>query len=131
MSEPVRLCPRCNTIRPFDEHFCTSSFNQLPCNYPLLGVRIQTREEIEAHKLPAPEKPREASLVTAGSKSTICCNGHPLGEGDYLCLVCGEGPKQETKPIAGSPAQKRVLGSWQIESELEVASGEADLYLVT
>ncbi len=59
-----------------------------------------------------------------------CENGHPLQEGDLVCLECGAAPAtDERRQQVDAPQVHLFNDKYQILRPLNAVSGEADLYV--
>lgn len=131
-----RHCPRCGSARPVTELVCEGRIRDQPCRWSLFDVlpapaaTEATRCQPEAS--PPSAVPNPQSLVS----SQQCRNGHLLGPGDFLCVVCGEGASPSAgattaAPVPSDGVTSRVAKGWRLGAALSVVSGESDLFLAT
>ncbi len=78
----IRFCPNCKTERPLSEFFCEGSLpDGATCNWDLSAYPVQAAGQAEV-----------VAAVSASSRTPqqrCCPNGHPIDEGDLICLECG------------------------------------------
>jgi primosomal replication protein N'' len=102
----VRLCPNCRSERPVSESYCENLFDGGPCNWPLTEEPLRP-----VGSSPAPEPP-------IGPISRQCVNGHSLGQGDEICLICGADPAPDIAdpgpPPEEPPPVETVIDGWQV-----------------
>ncbi|HUF61055.1 MAG TPA: AAA domain-containing protein [Verrucomicrobiales bacterium] len=123
----IRRCPRCQTDRSLEEILCQGRFGDRDCGWPLFDILPTSAAE--------PTKPADPVVPAEPAKddapgSLLCCNGHVLEPGDFLCLECGEPAVSvsapESTPVEAAPA---VVKGWTLGEDLPVHSGESDLCL--
>ena len=86
----VRLCPACGE-RPVNEFNCENVRDEQPCLWPLANEEV--REAGASGRFP---------VVPPGHAERHCVNGHVVGSGDQMCLVCGGTvPEDATAPPEG------------------------------
>jgi primosomal replication protein N'' len=99
----IKLCPSCRDERPVSEAYCENVVNERVCGWPL-----------------ADEPPRRAGQrspePTPTSNPRRCTNGHELGLGDVMCVVCGANPADQvdepsTEPPTTSDAET-IIDGW-------------------
>lgn len=86
----IKLCPKCQSERAITEVLCQGVVNDNPCGWLMTDVPIVSPE---------------VSAVASRS----CANGHPLGDGDLMCLECGE---------EEAVSQAAVIGDWKLGQRL-------------
>jgi primosomal replication protein N'' len=109
----VRLCPNCRTERPVSELSCEGILDGNTCNWDLTNEPVIQAGGASAR---APEPPP----VPVGRR---CLNGHSLGPGDEICLICGLDAAPDTAaPDAGAPdpaleeppPEETVIDGWHV-----------------
>ncbi|WP_177315605.1 hypothetical protein, partial [Burkholderia ubonensis] len=91
----MRFCPNCRTERSVDEWFCAGTIGGAICNWDLSGLPIRasgwrpqdvvTADAVNQHVA-------SVSSESAARTSVSCVNGHPMNDGDLMCLECGADP---------------------------------------
>lgn len=109
----MRFCPNCATERPLDEIFCGGTVNGRTCGWDLSEVPIKEKGWRPA---PAPIMPQ--TRLTSG---VVCVNGHPVEDGDLICLVCGA-------DIAETSGQETVIDGWRLLKRLRAEQKSAEYY---
>ncbi|MDR1662350.1 MAG: DUF4011 domain-containing protein, partial [Azoarcus sp.] len=124
----IRYCPNCRTERPLTEFFCGGEIEGAPCNWDLSGEAIHS-EGWRPPRIAAGDSAAFAPL----SPGLVCRNGHPMEEGDLICLECGAEaaePFAEPSDPPHSEREIRAIGAWAILSALPAAGKSADRYSV-
>lgn len=106
----VRRCPGCSTERPAAELTCEHVFpDGTSCHWDLTAEPIYSRGSNPEGDAPAaPPQP-----------APQCRNGHAMGEGDELCLICGS-DREEAAPADGEPrsadmpATETIIDGWRL-----------------
>ncbi|QHE87218.1 AAA domain-containing protein [Hydrogenophaga sp. BPS33] len=128
MTELVRVCPSCTTERPLFEMTCEGQAGDSNCNWDLSGIPI------------SPSGWRPAPVIAAvsiaptepgASEGAVCTNGHPVADGDLLCLECGaDVAAPGDAPEVEQPASETVIGGWHVLQQISSTTGRRDRYLV-
>lgn len=105
-----RRCSNCGSKRPVTENVCEQPLDGQLCAWPLTELEI-LEEGAEEQELPAPAHRR---------RSLECLNGHPLEDGDEICLVCGSDVAATSRPA--DSAQATRIGNWEVVREHIVPS---------
>jgi primosomal replication protein N'' len=109
MAEPVRVCPRCGFERRAGEAQCENSINGESCGWDLLGVPLTApRGDAAAAK----DSPVPAQ---AQAPARVCSNGHPVPDGDQLCLQCGTAVQLSVGAPAAEPRAPLEISGWHID----------------
>ncbi|MES2069869.1 MAG: AAA domain-containing protein [Pseudomonadota bacterium] len=85
----MRFCPNCKTERSVQEWFCEGIVNSEPCQWDLSSLLIRAagdRPQEVVTKEDTGQKQNNRSTLTI---ELLCTNGHPMSEGDLMCLDCG------------------------------------------
>ncbi|WFU04592.1 AAA domain-containing protein (plasmid) [Rhizobium sp. CB3171] len=138
----IRLCPNCNTERPLSEFFCENVVaDGKTCNWDLTSVAI--REPGMSSDQPINVG---SSVPTSGAPvayAWTCPNGHPIEEGDLLCLTCGaeieiDSPAPvavvsdsaiDTNPVSASVPTE--ISGWTVESRITSSSAVRERFIAT
>lgn len=145
----MRFCPNCETERLLHEIFCEGTVYGSPCGWDLSSEPIR-----ETGWRPQPVITAQDIQKTSGSttqeQGAHCVNGHPLDEGDFICMVCGadlaesplSDPQTQEPSGAAMPAfsasgeinapettDETVIDGWRILETLSVTDGVRVRYL--
>ncbi|WP_244175567.1 protein kinase domain-containing protein [Xenorhabdus vietnamensis] len=133
----MRFCPHCQTERPLTEIFCEGHISTQPCRWDLSAEPIHET----GWRPQAPDSVPTAESADAELQEHIyvCVNGHPMEEGDLICLQCGEDAAEfsvET-PIAQNttllPAEPvpAYIGDWMLGERINGSDSPRERYYVT
>lgn len=115
----VRRCPNCGSARASMEVNCENVVNGDEC-----GWNLSTEPLVDPHAPAEPPQP----LAAPQTASALCVNGHPLEEGDQVCMVCGGdlAPQTTTEPTAQGDANlpATVIDGWTVHERLPGRDGE-------
>lgn len=122
----MRYCPNCHTERSVDEFFCAGTILGVECNWDLSQVPIRA----------GGWRPQEVRTIERGKEepapiSPACVNGHPMSEGDLMCLTCGgdaAGAAAEGGEAAAEPDETRIDG-WRLVRQISSTDGVRERYL--
>ncbi|MDR0635127.1 MAG: DUF4011 domain-containing protein [Azoarcus sp.] len=122
----MRYCPNCHTERSVDEFFCAGTIHGSECNWDLSQVPIRADGW----------RPQEVRTIEAGMEDDArpplaCVNGHPMSEGDLMCLACGgdvAGAAAVGSEVAADPGETRIDG-WRLVRRISGADGVRERYL--
>lgn len=95
----MRFCPNCRTERSVDEWFCAGTVGDAACNWDLSGVPIRASgwRPQDVVTVEAVEQRDASGVPDAGARPSLSCvNGHPMNDGDLMCLECGADPAVQT-----------------------------------
>ncbi|MBN3830763.1 AAA domain-containing protein [Burkholderia sp. Ac-20344] len=101
----MRFCPNCRTERSVDEWYCAGTVGDAVCNWDLSGVPIRANGWRPQDVVTVETVSQQVAADTPGSAvppSLSCTNGHPMNDGDLMCLECGADP--------AAPAGSQRLG---------------------
>jgi primosomal replication protein N'' len=100
----VRLCPNCRSERQVSELSCENVLDGKLCNWPLADEPFYRLGDSLAAAPITPPIGRQ------------CVNGHPLGQGDEICLICGGDAAGTTDAEAtdAEPAEETVIDGWHV-----------------
>ena len=129
----IKICPACSHINDLAEIFCTGiREGGTPCSYNLLDVET-TQEGQQPAASDSPPLATDASdpspqtlaesHVNNGSRQ-ICLNGHPLEEGDLLCLTCGAVPTSQLVPETVASEEEPAGEGWQGETLADIPEAQ-------
>ena len=115
----VRRCPSCQGIRPVSELYCGNLLTNGPCGWYL-----------------ADEPPIQGGCEQEPSTrlaSRLCTNGHQLGPGDAMCILCGADPagddiSSETTPE--SPIRETIIDEWRAIQQIPSPQEPWDRFVV-
>ncbi len=121
----IKICPACGHVNDLAEIFCAGIVEEdNPCSYNLLDVEAtQEGRQPTASDSPPPatdasDLSPQTSAESLDSNGTrrVCLNGHPLEEGDLLCLTCGAVPATQVVCEPVGSEQEPASESWQGET---------------
>lgn len=119
----VRLCPNCGSERPSHEFQCENVVDGCDCGWSLLEEPLRPAGAPVA-------TPVAAGPVLPPHPRRFCANGHPLEDGDQLCMECGaepaSGPTEQGAPDAATagPDEPTVIDGWPLRQRLPSGTGE-------
>ncbi|AOL08410.1 AAA domain-containing protein [Burkholderia contaminans] len=91
----MRFCPNCRTERSVDEWYCAGTVGDAVCNWDLSGVPIRANGWRPQDVVTVETVSQQVAADAPGSAmppSLSCTNGHPMNDGDLMCLECGADP---------------------------------------
>lgn len=115
----MRFCPNCHTERALTEIFCEGHIDNHPCGWDLSSEPIHARGWRPLAIISAEEVALETTEgVVALAEGAHCQNGHPMEEGDLICMVCGA-DAADTAPTPATPptvdfGSVTQIGHWKI-----------------
>lgn len=122
----MRFCPNCHTERSVDEFYCAGTVNGSSCDWDLSLVPIRADgwrpQEVRTAEPRTEDQPGPA---------LACINGHPMNEGDLMCLECGAdaaGAPSATDEAAADPGETRIEG-WRLLRQISSTDGVRERYL--
>ena len=100
----LKLCPSCQSERPAEELTCEHTVGDRTCHWDLTAEPAYPagqwpRDQVQDATPPPPLAP----------SSLACLNGHPMGAGDELCLICGADIATKAPPAASPPPTGTAL----------------------
>ncbi|WP_273548210.1 protein kinase domain-containing protein [Xenorhabdus khoisanae] len=138
----MRFCPYCQTERSLTEIFCEGHISTQPCGWDLSAEPI--------HKSGwRPQPPNSTPTVEFADAVLqehiyVCVNGHPMEEGDLICLQCGEdaaGFSAENPVVQDTtfsptepepaPAEPTSTGDWLTGEQINSSDSPRERYSVT
>ncbi|QYD70764.1 DUF4011 domain-containing protein [Paraburkholderia edwinii] len=89
----MRFCPNCKTERSVEEWFCAGTVVNAKCGWDLSSLPIRAagwrpQEIVTTERLNNDDAERPAQV----RPQLQCTNGHPMNDGDLICLECGADP---------------------------------------
>src|SRR5262249_39849924 len=121
MIDLIRICPNCGSERPATEGSCQAEYQGRTCNWSLFDVPLAT---------PGVSEPARESVLSEGAAGSerLCVNGHPVSEGDLLCLLCGADLASE---IPEPPSRNEtVIDGWRLMESLDTHSPIHERFVV-
>lgn len=133
----IRFCPNCKTERPLSEFYCQSVLEDgATCNWDLttVSVREAGKGDATGTEYASPVRAQAPALRT-------CPNGHPVDEGDLICMACGAEISDEVPPIEPvtleTPPEEAPIAEviateiagWTIESRMPSISTVRERFL--
>nr|WP_239005998.1 AAA domain-containing protein [Burkholderia territorii] len=146
MSAMMRFCPNCQTERSVDEWFCAGTVGSAPCNWDLSSVPIRAAGWRPQDVVTAEALSQEAAAVAsraAARTSFACMNGHPMNDGDLMCLECGADPALHSGPRAldtahpdpdggttedTTPSEETRIDGWRLLHQISSTDGVRERY---
>ena len=118
MTDEVRFCPGCKSLRPREEVLCGNE----KCGWDLTLEPLQLLNQIN---------PIEKGEVSVGS-IRICLNGHPLDDWDEMCLVpnCGAIAAEEICITDKAQSDEIIIDGWSVIERIESDSKIFESYIV-
>lgn len=113
----MRFCPNCHTERALTEIFCEGQIDHHPCDWDLSSEPIHAKGWRPIAVVSAEEIVQQAT--PALPPTTHCQYGHPMDDGDLICMVCGaDAADIATPPPAATPPTDfgtvTQIGPWKI-----------------
>lgn len=123
----IRFCPNCQTERPLTEFSCTGTLDGADCGWDLTTVGLSAPG--------ASDRFAGATPSTPPSAPSTCRQGHPVSEGDLICLDCGEDLGGPTVTLPAPPnsdptTAATTIGSWQVIREVAGSGNGRQRFLV-
>lgn len=135
----IRFCPHCQTQRPLTEIFCAGQIKTPQGDNVLCGWDLTLEAIHESGWRPTDEHHAntEASILNIDENNQnnqiieqrVCVNGHPMAEGDFICLECGEDAAFEPRHI--EEQSQSVIGNWLLKRRINQVDSPRERYLVT
>ncbi len=153
MTELVRHCPNCRTLRNADEFVCMGTASGGICGWDLTYETLIARDCVEhsrddtasdigllpgcdsimSDNLAKAEVATAAAALCSNVGGSLCQNGHTIDEGDLMCLICGGALQtdtpttRETRTEARTKLDSAMPGTASdITSEIINGHGETD-----
>jgi primosomal replication protein N'' len=126
----VKKCPSCEDLRPGDELFCQNELEPgVQCKWDLTQVTLQSEDsgDIDSRNIESGDINETNQSL---DKKIKCRNGHEMSPDDFVCTTCGEDSFKPDEELTHAIDGNRIWDGWQLESEMKVVSGEADLFFV-
>ena len=131
----MRFCPNCHTERGLTEIFCEGHIDHHPCDWDLSSEPIHANGWRPIAVVSAEEIVQEASeSLAALPERTHCQNGHPMEDGDLICMLCGADAADVATPppTAAPPADFGTvtqIGHWKILRRINQHDSIRERYL--
>jgi primosomal replication protein N'' len=117
----IKICPSCRGERPVSEAYCENIVSGAACGWPL-----------------ADEPPRRSGESPPGpsppSNSRRCTNGHELGTGDVMCVVCGADPAGEPivpdRQPTNTPGEETIIDGWHAVTRMACGDDPWEKFIV-
>ncbi|PRZ52306.1 serine/threonine protein kinase [Paraburkholderia fungorum] len=147
----MRFCPNCKTERSVEEWFCAGTVTDAKCNWDLSGLRIRApgwRPHDVVTAEDANKDNNDAERRTLLRPEPVCTNGHPMNEGDLMCLECGADPAtaaadehparvtDEAERVAGDESTtlpestETQIDGWRLLRQISSTDGVRERYVV-
>ncbi|MEI5997889.1 DUF4011 domain-containing protein [Paraburkholderia bengalensis] len=135
----MRFCPNCKTERSVQEWYCEGTVSEAPCQWDLSALPIR-----ETGWRPAEVVTSEATQRLAGDTeppasgtSLLCTNGHPMNEGDLMCLTCGadpagtSAPNREVRDLEAEPRppEETQIDGWRLLRQISSSDSTRERYI--
>ncbi|EPM53472.1 hypothetical protein A256_11580, partial [Pseudomonas syringae pv. actinidiae ICMP 19103] len=130
----IRFCPNCKTERALQEMFCEGLIQERPCGWDLAGEPIHAagwRPQAVVTEEPLPQ----VSPTQGNAPDLLCENGHPMVDGDLMCLECGSSPAQamsyDAQPDSSEPEAptQTLIDGWRLIRQISSTDGVRERYL--
>lgn len=148
----MRFCPNCKTERSVQEWYCEGTAAGAPCQWDLSaipirepGSRPQAIVTAESTERAITDADADAGTGTGTGTGTTgislaCSNGHPMNDGDLMCLVCGADPAiaagDATHPgdtrgdaSADQPASETQIDGWRLIRQISSSDSTRERYI--
>ncbi|MBD0683018.1 histidine kinase [Pseudomonas sp. PSB18] len=130
----IRFCPNCKTERALQEIFCEGLIQEQPCGWDLAGEPIRA-----AGWRPQTVFTEETLPQVSPAQETVpdllCENGHPMVDGDLMCLECGSSLAQAT-PCGALPDNSEpegitqtLIDGWRLIRQISSTDGVRERYV--
>jgi len=118
----MRFCPNCKTERSVEEWFCEGVVDEEACRWDLSALPIRADGDLPRDVVTREEAGQGPAEPLAPSAALACTNGHPLNEGDLMCLECGADPLPQAAPeeAAGADAPAVDAGAAPPSTETQI-----------
>src|SRR6516164_5291490 len=117
----VRLCPNCRSERHVSELYCENTVDGRTCGWPLADEPLR----------PIGGSPTPEPAPTPITRR--CVNGHNLGQGDEICLICGaDAATNDTtspEPPVTAP-EETVIDGWHVLRRASTNGAPWDRFVV-
>ncbi|MCU7862149.1 MAG: protein kinase, partial [Candidatus Thiodiazotropha sp. (ex Lucinoma kastoroae)] len=124
MSELIRKCPKCKSERSPSEIRCENVVEGVACGWTLFNEPLINPA---AEQVAAEEFEREVAVSVTHQR--VCVEGHPVEDGDIICLVCG-GDIVEPGEDVPTDHIGQVIEDWCIEEQIFQESESEDYFIV-
>ncbi|OWJ61630.1 AAA domain-containing protein [Paraburkholderia caledonica] len=144
----MRFCPNCKTERSVQEWYCEGTAAGAPCQWDLSalpirepGSRPQAIVTVESADRAITNADADAGTGTGTTGISLACsNGHPMNDGDLMCLVCGADPAiaagDATHPgdtrgdaSADQPASETQIDGWRLIRQISSSDSTRERYI--
>ncbi len=124
MTELIRKCPKCKSERSPGEMHCENIIDGEVCRWPLFNEPLTNpaAEQIEPVSL-------ENEEAVSVAHQRVCVEGHPVEDGDIICLVCGSAVVEPGEDTSDNYIGQ-VLEDWRIEEQIHQESESEDYFVV-
>lgn len=113
----IRFCPNCLTERGLHEIFCEGLINDHQCGWDLSREPIRTSGWRPAQVVTVEQLPPISTTIPT---QVLCVNGHPMDEGDIICLICGATLTDNSPALSAenSPQQETCINEWRLLNKI-------------
>jgi primosomal replication protein N'' len=105
----MRFCPNCTTERSAQEWYCEGIVNNALCGWDLSSIPIREPGYRPQQVITEEDTGQRESERSISPIMLQCLSGHPMNDGDLMCLECGADPASQS----GHPVEARVNGTEQ------------------
>jgi len=140
----MRFCPNCKTERSVQEWFCEGVVNDRPCHWDLSSLPIRAAGDRPQDVFTKEDVVHQRDGQVVASSAFVCMNGHPMSEGDLMCLECGADPvssggapingaavdisQTDNPPPQQNPEETRIDG-WRLLRRISNTDGVRERYI--
>ncbi|WP_322048086.1 AAA domain-containing protein [Paraburkholderia sp. J67] len=144
----MRFCPNCKTERTVQEFYCEGTVSGAQCNWDLSSQPIRENgwrpQEVLTAELATSLNEAAAGQARPPNSQIQCTNGHPMNDGDLMCLECGADPAAQstggqaevsegTSPPPGveptPPAAETQIEGWRLMRQISSTDGVRERYI--
>jgi primosomal replication protein N'' len=88
----MRFCPNCKTERSLQEFYCEGTIEGHVCQWDLSSEPLRNTGDRPKEVVTVQDAADNVSDAAEQARQPVaqeCLNGHPMADGDLMCLVCG------------------------------------------
>lgn len=142
----MRFCPNCKTERSLHEFYCEGTIDDHACQWDLSSEPLRNPGDRPKEVVTVEEVTDNASAAGPAQSQAVqeCINGHPMNDGDLMCLVCGADPapraaqsevqsetteNQSSARDAGTTPEETQINGWRLLSRISSSDSTRERYI--